>query len=233
MTRPERPAEEGGYYELALDLGPTSDERLQGALRRIWSFNGVRGCADDPQKAWNQAWSINPQTQELPPMDQHLYGLAVLPNGTEVLCSTVTVRLEDDHDWVYFGITMGELGRAYPVGAFPFDDGGPLAWRDGLDEWLRQMGEAVFKTVPFVSGLVGWEPDDALGVNGKKADAVPKVRCEGWLWPHRGMLRWYPPNHGAPFGWKDEPIALRFLRSMGLTRLLQAIRRFFKPSGCS
>ncbi|MHC4624889.1 MAG: hypothetical protein ACYS4W_13410, partial [Planctomycetota bacterium] len=37
----------GAFYELAIELGPRSDERLQSALRAIWQTPCLTGCYTD------------------------------------------------------------------------------------------------------------------------------------------------------------------------------------------
>jgi hypothetical protein len=94
---------------------------------------------------------------------------------------------------------MGSLRRVLPVGAFPFDDGGDLAWRAALDDWLRLVAEHLFASVRFRLGLVGWtEPDLDGDSEGVTEHGIPDERWVGYLVPSGSGLTWYPPNQGAP-----------------------------------
>ena len=93
---------------------------------------------------------------------------------------------------------MGSLARAYPVGAFPFVDGTPLAWRDEVMAWLREIATVVHGQVPIQLGLLGWETDDSgLSAEGLRMEGIPTERYEGLLVPENADLRWIPPTHGA------------------------------------
>jgi len=186
----------GGSYELALLVGPPSDARLRAVLDAIWSFADVDGCYerndvepdDQPRRA-----PVEPGRDIL----AALRGRARLPPGVVVPASTIPVREDGGNDWLYFGLPMGSLGRAYPVGAFPWDDGTSLDWRYELDAWLRALATHVFARQPFQLALVGFtdgeqEPERVL------QDGVPERRWVGYITPDAGVLRWYPPTEGAP-----------------------------------
>jgi len=34
----------GGFYELAIEVGPRSDDRLGAALSTLWKYPNLRGC---------------------------------------------------------------------------------------------------------------------------------------------------------------------------------------------
>src|SRR5690349_3835979 len=112
----------GGFYELALELGERSDQRLLAALRRVWSFPAVDGCYLD--------WLVEPTEQPRVEPPAHLaepgqlYGIARVPNGHEIACGTFIVREEDSGtDWLGFFLPTGALHDAYDLRGFPFDEG--------------------------------------------------------------------------------------------------------------
>lgn len=188
----------GGSYELALMLGPRDDARLRAALHAVWSFAELDGCyeladvepVDQPRRAPVEAG------REL---ETPLRGRARLPTGVVVPCSTLPVREEGGADWLYFGLPMGSLGRAYAVGAFPWDDGTNLAWRKELDSWLCALAAHVLAKQPFRMAMVGFtdgeqEPDRVL------QDGIPERRWLGYIVPDADSIRWYPPTEGAPIG---------------------------------
>lgn len=186
----------GGTYDLALMLGPPSDGRLSAALDAVWSFTDIDGCferADLEPGEQRRGPAVEPGRD----LQTVLRGTARLPAAVEVACSTIPVREEDGNDWLYFGLPMGSLSRAYPVGAFPWDDGSSLAWREELDGWLRALAGHVASRQQFKLGMVGFtdgdlEPERAL------LDGVPERRWVGYLVPNGDVLCWYPPTEGAP-----------------------------------
>jgi hypothetical protein len=185
----------GGAYELALELGDTSNDRLRAALFALWTQPTLDGCyLELSAEPWEQQ-RIAP-TPDLA-LDGWLCGVAQLPNGVHVACRSCTVRETDGADWLYFGVPMGALGRAYPVGAYPFDDGLPLDWREPMNEWLRHVGEQIFLSVPFRLGLVGWVVGGEIDSTTVRATGVPLERYEGYLWPQGQELLWYPPSTGS------------------------------------
>lgn len=189
----------GGSYELTLLLGPRDDHRLRSALQAVWSFGELEGC-------WERG-DLEPEAQIRVPAavevtggeagNALLRGRARLPPGVVVACCTYALRLAVGGDWISFGLPMGSLGRAYPVGAFPWEDGTSLDWREGLDDWLRALAAHVYARQPFQLALVGFtdadpEPDRVL------TEGVPDRRWVGYLLPEGGALRWFAPTEGAP-----------------------------------
>ena len=187
----------GGSYELALDIGPVDDERLERALRALWSFRDLDGCyrcrglepRDQPRLV------LATGTFDL---NERLHGLATLAGDRVVACSTIPVREDGGSDWLYFGLPLGSLRTAVEIGAFPFADGGKLAWRSDLDSWLRGLAAHVYESVRFGLALVGWTDGDTDTATTIAASGVPGERWVGYLVPEGAGLRWYPPNQHAP-----------------------------------
>jgi hypothetical protein len=184
----------GGSFELALELPQQSDEQLRRMARILWSHPSLKGSyLRNDVEPWQQE-QVDPALY----FESCLYGTARLPNGKVVACSTNPVREPEGTDWLYFGIPMGALSQAYPVGAFPFDDGLPLDWRDPMHDWLRSVGEWVYTSVPFRLGLIGWDAGSELLASVIEAHGIPATRYDGILWPEGQQLSWYPPTEGAP-----------------------------------
>jgi hypothetical protein len=123
-----------------------------------------------------------------------------LPNGVRVGCLSLIIVFSepDDPPEIHFGVRMGALARAYPVGAYPFTDGKPLTWRAEVSAWLVEIAGRVFAEHPFRFGMIDHEAT-LDGVTPGEVHEVPAVRWEGYLWPEGDQLRWYPPTEGAPF----------------------------------
>lgn len=182
----------GGYYELAVELGPPSDERLAAALAAIWEIAGIEGCY--------LCRDVEPEDQprvgpRLPGgQGSHLYGVATLANGSRVPCCTVIVREEDGADWLDFCLPLGGLGQALPnARGYPFSDDTGRSWRQPLDDWLAEIGRHLFEQVPFRLGLIGFEQSGMDDANRMKS-GPPEERWVGYLWPQQAKLTYLPAN---------------------------------------
>jgi hypothetical protein len=184
----------GGSHGLALVLGQCGDASLAAAREAVWLFPDLDGC-------WLRN-NVEPASQKrVTPggvaLKTALHGIARIPGAGPVACSTSVCREEDGGGWLHIYLPFGSLETVMPLGEYPFDDGGDLAWRDALDGWLGRIAEHVFRTVPFELALVGWldaQPDALPGEPGE----VPDERWIGYLVPGPDGLAWHPPNKGAP-----------------------------------
>jgi len=202
---------DGGFYELAIELGPRlephADERLQAALEAIWQFHGIDGCYEDRQEEPSN------QPRQLPSLEVNQYGVATLPDGQKVVCGIFIVR-EDDltgrndgSDWIGFYLPMGALDSVYDVGAYPFGDAkSSYIWREPLDDWLMNIGAAVFAKVPFPLALIGHEISGTTGAAEISRTGIPVERWIGYLWRENEHLIWYrPTRYEADFMFNPAP----------------------------
>jgi hypothetical protein len=184
----------GGFYELAIELGPHSETRLETALRVVWQDARLHGCY--------VRRDIDPVDQQrvepsLPSLERYgrLLGVATVPNGRTVACGTVAIREEGGSDWLDFYLPMTALSTVYDVGAFPFEDGkDSTGWREPLDAWLAELAQAVFAVAPFSLALVGHEASGRSYAAEIATSGVPAERWDGYLWQEGGKLCWYPPT---------------------------------------
>jgi len=190
----------GGFYELAIELGPRlgprSDERLRTALETIWQYDGLDGCYEDEH--------VEPLHQtRLPPTIEKtkLLGVATLPDRRQAACGTVIVReddftgRDDGSDWVVLFLPMGALDSVYNVGAYPFEDGKDFrTWRKPLDDWLARVAAAVFAAVLFPLALIGHEVSGTTYAAEISNTGLPAERWVGYLWQEGEHLAWYPPT---------------------------------------
>lgn len=186
----------GGYFELALELGPRSDERLRTALCEVWRHPSLSGLylkcdlePEDQERVAPEALDFN----------QPAYGLADIPGIGRTCCLSIVIREENGPDWLALGVPMGSLSEVAPVGAYPFSDGSDLSWRLLMYDWLRQVAEAVFKSAPFRLGLIEHEVCCDAYAEDVRRDGLPEKRWFGYLLPENEGLLWYPPTEGAHF----------------------------------
>lgn len=180
-----------GYYELAIELGVRSDERLLAALTAVWSnpdFDGV--YLDRHTEPWRQTrQSITHESLQV----DHLHGLARLPNGLTIACGTCVIREDDDPDWLVLYLPMGALGTAYSVGGYPFEPNAETSrpWREILDAWLARIGVAVYDRMQYRLALVGFEVSGETYVDELTQTGIPTQRGMGYLWPDGDTVTFY------------------------------------------
>ena len=185
----------GGFYELALELGDTSDTRLEAALRVLWSAAEVEGCYGSHR--------IAPADQQIVPCTLasllrfgHLRGVVRLPNGAPIVCGVVAVREDNGPDWLDFYLPLGALGRAEPLSdehlvGDPGSGSASLTWRRPIDDWMAGLGTRVYTAAGFRLGLIGNEVSgqtDAAAIAGDP----PTRRWIGYLIPGDGQVRYLP-----------------------------------------
>ena len=185
----------GGYYELAIEIGPTSDQRLRTALTTIWSHPTLQGCYRDRRQEPDEQQQLNPQNDEVE-LEGHLQGIARLPNGIEVACGTCTIREENGSDWLDLYIPMGALSEGYEVETYPFGESGEYSedWQRPVEDWLVAIGHHVFSQVKFALALIGFEVSGDYYAEEIENQGVPEQRFIGYLWPAGEKLTYYPRN---------------------------------------
>lgn len=174
----------GGFYELAVELGPRDDARLARALQVVWDVAQVQGCAAvvgrDPLR--HESLELTLESLE----ERHLHGVVCLPDGNRVVCGAISVREEEGQDWLVFMLPLGALSRAdarvgaYPVGADA--DDASLAWRGPVDQRLVSLAKELLEAVPFQLALVGFDASGEFSAH-ELTDGVPAERWWGVLVP--------------------------------------------------
>ena len=110
----------GGFYELALEVGSRSDDTLFATLRNVCQYPALTGPYTHRNREPTMQNPIALDRQHIA-TGLHLYGVATLSDGVQVACGTVTIREDSGVDWLTLYMPMGALDRVYPVGGFPFD----------------------------------------------------------------------------------------------------------------
>ncbi|MBI1282098.1 MAG: hypothetical protein GC179_28485 [Anaerolineaceae bacterium] len=183
----------GGFYELALEFYPPSNQRLYSALQNIWKHPALDGCYRESSKEPTEQSHISPQESEIDTR-HHLYGLITLPNIKQVACGTFQVREENGSDWLGFYVPMGALATAYDVKGFPFDSDRESheVWRRELDDLLSTIGRFVFAASPFDLGLIDHECSGTAYAEDIRQNGIPLPSHTGYLWPENSNLIYYP-----------------------------------------
>ena len=179
----------GGYYELAIELGSRDDFRLEQALVAVWKLAALEGPFRSRSVRRELQQRVSPTVDE----PGRLHGLATLPSRIQVVCGTITLRLEDDSDWVSLFIPLGSLARVETnIGGFPFGGyGDSLAWRRPLDDWLARLAKHVYRELRFPFAVIGHEVL-AERTASQFTSGPPTSRTEGLLIATPAGLCYHP-----------------------------------------
>lgn len=193
----------GGEFGISMFLGRVDSHYAREFLRALWAWPHIEGCWLDRTKEPDEASRLHPLDIDLddsPRPGSALFGLVELPNGCRCPCGSIVMD-DDDGFWVEFVMPIASLGRCYPVGAYPFEDGSDLTWVGELSEWLADIGRGLYAEKPFRAAVVGLvtmvENHAVLDII---SGEVPSKRWDGYLRPEGDELKWYAPNvASAPF----------------------------------
>lgn len=195
----------GGFYELAIELGETSDERLLMALLALWSFSDLEGCYLINNKEPDEQKQVQITNEILNEM--HLYGSANLPDGQKIVCGSFIIREDEGSDWLGFYIPMGSLEKKYNLRGYPFAsaDYSPEQWKDeyqkfieSFDSWLTKIGLYIYSTVKFQLALIGHEISGETYASDVMESQIPNERWFGYLWAENNELNYFPRNVWQP-----------------------------------
>lgn len=182
----------GGSFEILMYLGKVEELYARNCISALWALPHLRGCWRDQSVEPKECTRLDPAKLDVEE-NRILYGIAELPNGCFCPCSSYELT-DDNGSWVYFGVPLGSLGRCYPIGAYPFEDGSDLFWLDPVSKWLASIGHGVHAVNPFKAAITGFlttrEVDEVLRII---AQDIPAERWNGYLRPEGNELRWYPP----------------------------------------
>ncbi len=186
----------GGFYEVAFEICPRSDERLQAALAAVWAHPDIDGCYLDRNREPADQPRVSPEGLG---SGTHLLGIARLLSGAPCACGTCLIREDDGSDWLVFYLPMGSLVTCYPeAGGFPFpsDKDWPGPWRTDVEDWLANVGRWVARSASFDLGLIGFEVSGDAYAAQIDGQGVPATRYIGYLWPSGRAVAYYPRTEG-------------------------------------
>jgi hypothetical protein len=186
----------GSFYELAIELGPRSDDRLNAAAAVMWQQSAMLEgpYADSDREPWEQE-RVSPSLIASGEATTHLFGIAKLPQERSVACGCCAVRDNATAtDWLDLYITLGALETVYDI-EYRWND----AWSDWtrpLDDWFADIARSVHDAVPFALALIGEEVSGETSASELAATGVPETPGFALLVPdQRGHLAWYPRTH--------------------------------------
>lgn len=181
---------QGGFYELAIELGRRDDARLERSLEVLWASAGMHECFASTDGDNHVPVALGRLSLE---QHGHLRGVVEPPGFGPLVAGVIATRLDSDRvDWLELYIPLGALAKTDPrIGRFPFGPEGTkvsLEWRRGLDAWLADIGRSVFRTVRFRRALIGYEVDY------KEWGRPPRKRMEAFLVAEGPDLTYFEAN---------------------------------------
>jgi hypothetical protein len=184
----------GADFELALRFEIGSDVSLSAALSALWRHSDLEGCYLESEREPADQERVGPESIE---SGSRYFGIARLPNGKRVACSSFILRGDDGADELVFGIPMGSLGSAYRVGGYPFGKQGERAgpWLREVETWLVGIGRHVASSVPFDLGMIGHDVCGELSSENVDLEGIPTDRYVGYLVPEGATLAHFPITH--------------------------------------
>jgi hypothetical protein len=186
----------GGFFELAIQLGPRSDERLSRAATALWNYPLIEGCfsrrdvelADQPRLSAIDAAQYQIQS------GYHIYGIAhKLPDSLSLVCGSLSIREDESGiDWLDFYLPMGAVDPVYEGIYDSLITGLPSPTWLRLEAWFAELGRYLFAHVPFSLGLIGHEVSGMEDAANIAQNGIPDSRYCGYLWPEQDGLSFYP-----------------------------------------
>jgi hypothetical protein len=178
----------GGFYELAIELGPMDDTRLERLLAAIWRLANATGPYVRPHDGGpSRSASLNVEG-----LTQLLHGVVRLPNGQEIVCGAMAIR-EDGPDCLIFYVPVEALQRTDArVGGFMGgEDPASLVWRRALDRWLADLAIRAYPEAPFLFAAIGHEAFAFLAEESAAPDKIPAERHGAYVMPLDGVPHYF------------------------------------------
>jgi hypothetical protein len=187
----------GGYFELSIEVGARSDDRLRLARDSLWEHPHLKGCY--------ARRDTEPERQQLIAPSEftfddgwggHYFGIATLPNRRQIASGACVVRETNGPDWLDFYLPLGALGTAYDVGAFPFllADDPPATWIADVEPWLGDIALWLAKRIDFALALIGFEVSGHCYAADVARGGIPANRYIGYVWPTNGRYEYFGSN---------------------------------------
>jgi hypothetical protein len=190
----------GSFYELAIELGPQSDEKLAAASAALWRQETLDGPYGEKDREPSNQERVSPALIVSDDLVTHLRGVATLPEGTRVACGSVAVREDETHiDWLDFYIPWGALETVYEIDYSGYETGNFETWRnwaEPLDGWFAEIARSIYAEVPFALALIGEEVSGQLYASELAAQGGPGEKHCSMLFPDEaGELKWYAATY--------------------------------------
>ena len=148
----------GGGYELAIEIGPRDDDRLDAAIRACWADALLQGCWAG--RALRLSEPCLEPTLEAHERHGHLHGIVAIPGFGSTVCGSVTIREDESHiDWLDFYLPIGALSTVDARADSLWNSDSPVAYafRKPIDDYLAGVAARVAGAAAFDLGLIGFE----------------------------------------------------------------------------
>lgn len=173
----------GSFYELAIQLGPRDDTRLERSLAAIWRLANATGPFVRPDDGPSRSASLTAEGHS-----QALHGVVRLPSGADIVCGALPIR-EDGPDLLIFYVPEGALERV--AGFMPGEDPASLVWRRPLDQWLADLAIRAYPEAHFELAVIGWEASAFLDEESAASKKSLAARHGAYVIPLDGVPHYF------------------------------------------
>jgi len=211
----------GPDYDLNIELGPRSNERLIAACEALWSHPSLDGpyvdATREPAEQAKVMPVLTPWFEDDPSAADEIglshlgsmFGVATLPDGNQVPCvsrdfrdTSLLRKAKDVRDELNFSIPIEALDAVYEVGSAHQTRNFETwrSWAAPLEEWFAEIAQAVFREVPFRLASIGEEAGSGMPTASEVAAAggPEKFGLTSCLFPAEdASLKWYPDPTSA------------------------------------
>lgn len=188
-----------GYFELHIQLGERSEMRLLNAVNAVLDSPAIDGYYLKRNIEPNFQNKIQVKPEHLVSEDDSggvwpFHAVATMPNSIQIACLVTAFHFVDGQDGLAIKLSIRDLGYAYNVRGFPFNpSGSDEEWLVPVENWLAEIGQYVYKKVPFHLGVMGDEYSDTLQDYQHFVEhGFPEERYLGILYAENGELKYYP-----------------------------------------
>lgn len=195
----------GGFYELAIQVGPTgNDVAIADLLKTFWMLPNITGPYET-----NEIEPTDKPVVTADPDERHYYGFTQLSDGHTVVCGTYVVKETCEpggSDWVLLYVPAQDLQSKLGSSDKCTKNIGEVELAPLVDFLVEAAGVA-FNVAEFKLGLIGFEVSGETYAETITANDIQTL-CMGVLLPHgHGLIKeakegrllpsglvWYPPK---------------------------------------
>jgi hypothetical protein len=105
--------------------------------------------------------------------------------------------MTDKDNWLECSIPVGSLGKAYPIGGWPFGRSATEPWVLEVFKWFYELAKYLYDQVQFQHGIIGWEVSNDTDKWLDQA-RLPEHRYDGFIVVTTDGLDYLAPNATGP-----------------------------------
>jgi hypothetical protein len=188
--------------DLLIYFGRVPTEHIRAALDAAWSWPHVVGPYGNKD--------FTPGEQKVAIGELNLdetwmcWGAATLPNGKPGSFTSYVVP-DDRGTWLYLGLTMETLERAYQTDGYPFGGSATEPWAKEVFAFLFDLACWIHPRASFNRAMIGFLM--VMDTDELANDSFPERRYHGYMREDGGKLKYFAPNVDQPLITTDRRIS--------------------------